>query len=399
MEELKDLRKYLIKRFILTVTFISGTEYVVMLLLRRTLVPFVLNNTFSGLKHENINAYTVIVGTLLLFALLIINIIKYILPNGVFNVLDRLADYVSRSFEKLLSGQGKAIGINFGPMKGTILFITFIAIILMLLIPIILGAVYYSAVVVKKVRELEAKEQEEKKEYDRRRNLMLSDIAHDLRTPMTTVSGYARAISDGMVTPEKMPEYLSAIEVKSEKMNELINLLFDYVRLDSEGFKLNMEKVDICEAARESAAFLYQDIEDKGMELVVGIPDREVYIEADRIQISRVISNLITNAMKHNDAGTKIGVYVSAEEESDIKIMVADTGAVIPDDIKENIFEPFVMGDESRQSKGGSGLGLSIVKKVVEMHGFKLRLLQEDEVKRTGIKKEFKKVFVVTVPT
>ena len=160
--------------------------------------------------------------------------------------------------------------------------------------------------------------------------------------------------------------------------------------------------IDVCELLRETAAVLYQDVEDKGDTFDIDIPEEAIVLELDRMQFSRVISNLITNAVKHNESGTEIGLFLRNREDEDIRIIVADTGKMIPDDKKDTIFDPFVMGDESRQSKGGSGLGLSIARKVVEMHGSKIRLLQGDDVKKLGVRTEeggsFTKAFEIRIP-
>ena len=233
---------------------------------------------------------------------------------------------------------------------------------------------YFAVIVSKEVRKITEREKKIHEQYDRNRNLMLSDIAHDLRTPMTTVAGYAKAIQDGMVTdPQKMDEYLSVIQAKSMRMNELINLLFEYVKLDSEGFHLDKKQLNLIELLRENAAMLYSDMEENGMELVIDLPEKEWKVEADRLQLSRVVTNLLTNAMRHNDAGTTILVQAECEDDK-ARIVIADNGKEIPPSVAEHLFEPFAMGDESRNSKGGSGLGLSIAAKIVAMHGWKLSL-------------------------
>jgi signal transduction histidine kinase len=199
-----------------------------------------------------------------------------------------------------------------------------------------------------------------------------------------------------MVSEDRKQEYLNAIQAKSERMNDLITLLFDYVRVDSEGFKLNKTKLDICEIVRESAAMMYQDIEDAGMTLDVDIPEEQIYVQDDKIQFERVVTNLITNAIRHNKPGTEIGVYLQNEDDN-TKIMIADTGEMIPEEKVETIFNPFVMGDESRKSGGGTGLGLSIAKKVVELHGFTIRLVQKPYIARYDILKRFNKSFIIKI--
>ena len=114
------------------------------------------------------------------------------------------------------------------------------------------------------------------------------------------------------------------------------------------------------------------------------------------MQMSRVINNLLVNAVKHNKSNTEIGVFVRKDYE-DTRIYVADTGDRIDDSIAENLFDPFVMGDKSRVSKGGTGLGLSISKKICEMHGFKIKLVQKPDMNRYQLGDRYNKVFVIVI--
>ena len=149
------------------------------------------------------------------------------------------------------------------------LALTLIAVLILVILPFVIGAVIFSGQVARKLNDLEQSRIAERQQNERKRYLMISDIAHDLKTPMTTVSGYARALSEGMVSKDREKEYLEAIEAKTERMNDIVQMLFDYVRLDSEGFDLVKSKTDICEFVRETVSSLYQDIEDKGDELEV----------------------------------------------------------------------------------------------------------------------------------
>ncbi len=256
-------------------------------------------------------------------------------------------------------------------------------------VPIVGSAVWFSRIITEEVRSIEAQEEELRLQYERARNLMLSDIAHDLRTPITTIAGYSKALNDGLITSEeKRKEYLDAIENKAVRMSDLITLLFEYVRLDSDNFSLKKTKVDITELLRENAALLYADTEEKGMEFLIEIPEEPYEIELDKLQFSRVITNLINNALKHNESGTQITLKMEKAAQ-EIQISVSDNGAEIPAMIADHIFEPFVVADASRESKGGSGLGLSIAKRIVEMHGWTLELEQYYE--------EYKKSFVIKI--
>lgn len=255
----------------------------------------------------------------------------------------------------------------------------FIVTLVMFVIPIVTTAVWFSRIVAEEVEKNQQQEEELRKQYERARNLMLSDIAHDLRTPITTIGGYAKALNDGLVTSdEKRTEYLEAIQNKSQRMSDLITLLFDYVRLDSENYSLRLEKTDITELLRENAALLYADIEEKNMEFEIEIPEESIYVNVDRLQISRVVTNLINNVLKHNAQGTTIHLEMKQTDRG-YQIIVRDNGTMIESHVADHIFEPFVVADASRESKGGSGLGLSIAEKIVKMHGWTIELIQDFE--------------------
>lgn len=263
-------------------------------------------------------------------------------------------------------------------------------ILLTLVLPYVIAAFVFSQLVENQIRRMEEQERQQKEEYDRRRNLLLSDVAHDLKTPMTAVAGYARALVEDAVSGEKRQEYLETIYNKSMQMSGLLNLLFEYVKLDSEGFQLKETRENLSELLRECAAELYMDFEEKDMEMLPEIPEEELWVSVDRVQFQRVIHNLLNNAIRHNPRGTSVWVMAEQEEEHMV-VRVCDNGAAISKETARYIFDPFVMGDESRNSKGGSGLGLSIAQKVIAMHGGSLKLEQ-------GSTAEYTKAFVIRLP-
>lgn len=273
--------------------------------------------------------------------------------------------------------------------QGGVSLAIFIAGIIIMIIPIIVASLMFSKALMDEVHRMEQQKEEMQRVYEKKRNLMLSDIAHDLRTPITTIAGYSKALNDNMVvSEEKKKEYLQAIENKSARMSDLINLLFDYVRLDSANYGLRKDEIDLSELLRTIAASLYSDVEEKGMEFQINIPEEVHLVSLDRVQFSRVIVNLINNAIKHNEAGTVISLEMKPEKDK-TKIEVSDNGGLIPTFLEEQIFEPFAMGDASRTAQNGSGLGLSIAKKIIEMHGWSLELKQYYE--------EYRKSFVIEI--
>ena len=220
---------------------------------------------------------------------------------------------------------------------------------------------------------------EEKSLIEKENRELISNISHDLKTPITTVAGYVQALNDGMVEdPEKQKQYLESIRKKSLEMSELITLLFNYVKLDSEGFDLKKERINITELVLQLVAGAYTDMEEAGMIPDIDIPEEADYAEIDKMQFSRAFTNLLTNAIKHNEAGTSIKISMK-KQLSYLVIKVMDSGERIDPELAQQLFDPFVMGDESRNSRGGSGLGLSVSKKVIEMHGGSLTLEQPTE--------------------
>ena len=286
-------------------------------------------------------------------------------------------------------GGGDISNIETNVWKLLALVLLVAIIILLFLAPLMISASWFSKIIIGEVHRNERKKEELHREYEKKRNLMLSDIAHDLRTPITTIAGYSKALNDGMVTgEEKTREYLEAIESKSVRMSELINLLFDYVKMDSAGFSLKLEEVNLTELLRENAALLYPDVEEKGMEFEILIPEEPCMVRLDKVQVSRVIANLIGNAIRHNESGTTISLQMVRDQER-VRMVIADDGEVIEASIAKYIFEPFMVGDASRMTKGGSGLGLSIVKRIVDMHGWNISLQQNTP--------EYKKAFIIDI--
>lgn len=197
---------------------------------------------------------------------------------------------------------------------------------------------------------------------------MLADISHDLKTPITVIQGYAKAVSDGLTDKETEKQYLNTICIKAENLAEMINTFYDYSKLEHPEFKLVREKQDLAEFIREYLAGKYDEIDLLGFTLEVEIPEEVVEYSFDNVQLQRVFDNILSNALKHNPKGTIIYVTLQQTERS-IRIEIGDNGVGIAKEIRENLFEPFTVGDDSRNNKQGSGLGLAVARKIVELHG------------------------------
>ena len=218
------------------------------------------------------------------------------------------------------------------------------------------------------------------------RILLFANMAHDLKTPITSIIGFSKALSDGIISDEaKKIEYLATINSKATKMNGLIDRLFEYVKLESTENLLHKEDCDIAEILRNCVADVYAEYEEKRISLEIEIPETPVIKKADKVELSRVYTNLLNNVLKHNPAGIKVLVKMDAEG----CVLIADSGEKIPAEVKESLFMPFVSGDKSRQSKNGSGLGLSLASKIMKKHGGSLRLSENIPGYTKGFVAEF----------
>lgn len=247
---------------------------------------------------------------------------------------------------------------------------------LLLAVPVVAGALVFADMVVRKVRALQEQRERELAQIEQQRSQFITDIAHDLRTPLMAISGMSHAMVDGLVRDEaQRAEYLQSICDKSDKMGTLVNAVFDYTKLGSGSFELNCEELDLSQLLLREAALAYTDAEEAGMQLTTCIPEARCPVFADQVQLARVVANLITNAIRHNQPGTEVSIIL-VRQAATAFVMVADTGVPIQGNA-DDLFQPFAQGDAARtNTRGGSGLGLSICKRVADMHGFDLSIAQ-----------------------
>jgi len=209
---------------------------------------------------------------------------------------------------------------------------------------------------------------EETQRQNNERNLLYANIVHDLKTPMTVILGFSQALKENRVKEEEKAELINSIYEKAKKSDELLNILFQYAKFDTSNYQMHFEQHDICRIVRDEVALFYELFEAKQMEVAVEILDKSIIKNIDNVEFTRAISNLLSNACRHNEKGCKVLIRLQ-EEHNKVKVLVADNGDVISKELESNLFEPFVCADESRNSRGGSGLGLAITKKIVEKHG------------------------------
>lgn len=214
----------------------------------------------------------------------------------------------------------------------------------------------------------------EKQLLEESKQRMLVHISHDLKTPITTIQGYAKALQLGMIEEEaKKQRTVSLIHNKAQLVAELIDDVFELSKLDSPDYPLKMQAMDIAEFVREIAAEYYDQFEDKQFSFEYEIPSWEVIVSFNRKLLYRAVSNLLSNALKYNPKGTHAQLAL-VDGSKAVCIKVADNGIGIPEHWRDKVFDAFVRGDAARKSDGGTGLGLTITKHIIEKHGGCLRL-------------------------
>ncbi|RHO82924.1 sensor histidine kinase [Ruminococcus sp. AF41-9] len=216
---------------------------------------------------------------------------------------------------------------------------------------------------------------EEKVLLDKENKELISNISHDLKTPITAVKGYVEGIMDGVAdTPEKMDRYVKTIYNKTNEMDHLINELTFYSKIDTNRIPYTFSKLNVEDYFGDCAEEVGLELETRGIELVyANYVESGVLVIADGEQIRRVIHNIISNAIKYMDKPKGI-IQIRVKDVGDfIQVEIEDNGKGIAAKDIAYIFDRFYRTDVSRNSsKGGSGIGLSIVKKILEDHGGKV---------------------------
>jgi signal transduction histidine kinase len=213
-----------------------------------------------------------------------------------------------------------------------------------------------------------------KQSEDNRKRLIL-DISHDLKNPLACIMGYAELCSrNNELSPEIYNSYMQTIYDNSQRINRLINDLFELSKLESSDYKIDKVNVDICEFIRQEMSKAINIFENAGFDYNFDIPENEIHAAIDVTQMQRVFQNLIDNTVKYNPKGTVVEVSVKQRQDM-VDIKFKDNGRGISADKVKNIFHPFIRGDDSRNHEtGGTGLGLAIVDKIIAVHGGSIRL-------------------------
>lgn len=225
--------------------------------------------------------------------------------------------------------------------------------------------------------------------YQESMRKMLSNISHDLKTPLTVINGYIESIqSNTRISDEEKQDMLKIVHKRSNELVNLVNVFFDLAKLESEDMDLPLERLKVRDVCNETVLTFYDLVTSKNLEMSIEIPEEDYYIRGNADTLQRILQNLISNAIQYGSGGKVIGLRLYCEN-NDVTIAVWDKGPGITEKYQESVFERLYTLEDSRNKKyQGSGLGLTITKRLVEnMNG--CISLTSQPYKRTEFKVTF----------
>jgi len=220
---------------------------------------------------------------------------------------------------------------------------------------------------------------EEQKQSEESKDELISNVSHDIRTPLTSVIGYLGLIeSKNFNDLGQILKYTHIAYKKSLEMQNLVNSLFEYANVQHATSRLNMTKFDMAQMLDQLSADFELEANKRGMEIIVNsIPDK-ILMKGDTEKLGRVFNNLIMNALKYGKGATHI--WLTAEKkDKEVVVTVANNGQPIPEDSLKHVFDRFYRVEDSRSKKtGGTGLGLAIAQSMIQLHGGTIAVTSDD---------------------
>lgn len=219
----------------------------------------------------------------------------------------------------------------------------------------------------------------EEKAIEQSKDELITNVSHDIRTPLTSIIGYLGLLKSGNVSQEDQQKYINIAFTKAEQMKSLANDLLEYTTLKSNNTKLNLVSLPIYSMLEQVEAGFELEAEKKGITFEIASRPKDLTIKADPEKLVRVYNNLINNAFKYGTGATKIKLIANLINKQTVELRVENNGAKIPKASLKKIFERFYRVETSRNTKtGGTGLGLSITKSVVDLHRGTIRCVSDD---------------------
>ena len=214
------------------------------------------------------------------------------------------------------------------------------------------------------------KAMEDEREIERSKDELITNVSHDIRTPLTSIIGYLGLIEDKQYRSEEdILKYTHTAYLKSKQMKSLVDDLFEYTKVRQTDAPLQVQSLELNAMLEQIGASFELEANKKGMEINAILPDSPVKIEADPEKLARVFNNLITNALKYGSDGKNIYLQLTKVDEKEIEIRISNDGEPIPEKSLRQVFDRFYRVESSRSKEtGGTGLGLAIAQSIIELH-------------------------------
>lgn len=232
-----------------------------------------------------------------------------------------------------------------------------------------------------KLKEKERAALDIERNAERQKNELITNVAHDLRTPLTTIVGYLELIKDDTaLSKEDVHKYSGIAYEKSIRLQEMMDDLFEFTKLDNADIKLNKSMINLSELIMQMTDEFYPSFKDCNITPIVDLPEENIYVQGDGQLLARVFDNLISNALKYGYHNTDLKIEVSGDEKY-ATVKVINHGDTIASEDIPLLFNKFYRTDSSRNSKtGGTGLGLAITKNIVDLHHGDISVTSDDQI-------------------
>lgn len=232
-----------------------------------------------------------------------------------------------------------------------------------------------------KLKEKERAALDIERNAERQKNELITNVAHDLRTPLTTIVGYLELIKDDTaLSKEDVHKYSGIAYEKSIRLQEMMDDLFEFTKLDNADIKLNKSMINLSGLIMQMTDEFHPSFKDCNITPIVDLPEENIYVQGDGQLLARVFDNLISNALKYGYHNTDLKIEVSGDEKY-ATVKVINHGDTIASEDIPLLFNKFYRTDSSRNSKtGGTGLGLAITKNIVDLHHGDISVTSDDQI-------------------
>ena len=232
-----------------------------------------------------------------------------------------------------------------------------------------------------KLKEKEKAALDIERNAERQKNELITNVAHDLRTPLTTIVGYLELIKDDTaLSKEDVHKYSGIAYEKSIRLQEMMDDLFEFTKLDNTDIKLNKSMINLSGLIMQMTDEFYPSFKDCNITPIMNLPEEDIYVQGDGQLLARVFDNLISNALKYGYHNTDLKIEVSGDEKY-ATVKVINHGDTIASEDLPLLFNKFYRTDSSRNSKtGGTGLGLAITKNIVDLHHGDISVTSDDQI-------------------